>query len=345
MQTYELRLESPYDSQHRKLILDASSEQDARDQAHAKELAIVNFSLLPPERDVWESPPGTRDDDPDGLVDLARWDAYDPLFAAHAATQPYDDAVRLAKLRLEDFTDRAAISTAGKARGVKLGMRTKGRVLAHYQTEPFQVAAVQEITAQQQAAYASVDGMRELVALARKLKAENDPKWDPRGWERIFEQFEEWGVPLNIVTAAIHGVGVLAQDTGGTPIVWGTGTGGDDIYVTLYTGYTADPDTHDFRNDASTEITGTGYTTPGLELAGKAVSYDTGTDQTRLDATDPAWTTSTLSTTDAVVNKNTGTASTSPIYASIDFGATVTTTAGTLTIAFDATGVIVRDYT
>jgi hypothetical protein len=94
------------------------------------------------------------------------------------------------------------------------------------------------------------------------------------------------------------------------------------------------------------EITGTGYTANGVTLASKTSTYDTATDQVRLDAADASWTTSTLSATDAVLWVNTaGASSTDPILGNVDFGATVTTTAGTFTITWDATGIFVFDLT
>jgi hypothetical protein len=84
----------------------------------------------------------------------------------------------------------------------------------------------------------------------------------------------------------------------------------------------------------------------GVTLASKTSTYDTATDQIRLDAADVSWTTSTLSATDAVVWVNTaGASSTDPIMGNVDFGATVTTTAGTFAITWDPTGIIVFDVT
>jgi hypothetical protein len=48
-------------------------------------------------------------------------------------------------------------------------------------------------------------------------------------------------------------------------------------------------DTHDFRDDISAEITGTGYTAGGATLATKVRSYDGPTNEVRLDADDLTW--------------------------------------------------------
>jgi hypothetical protein len=54
MPKYELRLESPVDSQARIISLEAENETAARQIALDSELDLVNFSLLPPDRDAWE---------------------------------------------------------------------------------------------------------------------------------------------------------------------------------------------------------------------------------------------------------------------------------------------------
>lgn len=100
------------------------------------------------------------------------------------------------------------------------------------------------------------------------------------------------------------------------------------------------------RRLAASEITGTGYTALGVTPASKTSTYDTATDQIRLDAADVSWATSTLSATDAVVWVNTaGAATIDPLLGNVDVGAPVTTTAGTFQITWDATGILVFDVT
>lgn len=144
------------------------------------------------------------------------------------------------------------------------------------------------------------------------------------------------------VTAFLYGVPVKNQYDGTAVVDYDT----DTIKVALLTGHTPAQDTHDFFSDVSAnQITGTGYTAGGATLGTKTITYDTATDQVRMDAADTTWTTSTLSATHAVVYKDTGTGSTSPLIALVDFGATVTTTAGTFQITWDATGLVVIDVT
>lgn len=329
MPKYELRLESPNDAQSRTLSLEAPDEPTARKHAEQAELAVVNFSLLPPKKDVWESPPGGPDS-PDGLVDLSRWDAYDQKFAKYAATLPYEDAVSAAKRRLDRLHSRVDVRQDGKVRGADLSPRAVGRVLAHRQTEPYAVTEVREVSA------AEIDAQR----LVRQVAA---VKGNPAAWERMLDALREAGVPMAAVTAALNGLPVQKQLDGSSTFVYSSG----DFRVILNTSYTANNDTHDFYDDASgTEITGTGYTAKGAALASKTSTYDTATDQVRLDAADTTWTTSTLSATDANIFTDTaGASSTDPLWGNIDFGATVSTTAGTFQITWDATGIMVYDVT
>lgn len=56
--------------------------------------------------------------------------------------------------------------------------------------------------------------------------------------------------------------------------------------------YTPNRDTDDFRNDFTTNevANGNGYTTGGVTLSSVAWSYDSASDQVRLDFADPSWT-------------------------------------------------------
>lgn len=165
---------------------------------------------------------------------------------------------------------------------------------------------------------------------------------DEKAWKRILGALKDDGTPLAAVTGGLYGVPMKNQYDGTAVVDWDT----DTIKCSLHTAYSFNQDTHDFWDDVSgTETSGTGYTTGGATLGSKTATYDTGTDQTRLDAADVSLTTSTVSATDAVVYKSTGTASTSPLVGAIDFGATVATTAGTFAVTFDSTGIVVLDVT
>jgi hypothetical protein len=129
----------------------------------------------------------------------------------------------------------------------------------------------------------------------------------------------------------------------GTKIDWLTGV----IQYSLHTAtYTPDYDVHDFFNDATNEVTGTNYTANGVTLGTKTVTYDTGTDETRLDAADAVWTTATIASIRyGIAWENTGGASTTdPLIVLHDLGAQ-SVTAANFTVQFDSTGVAKIDTT
>ena len=114
----------------------------------------------------------------------------------------------------------------------------------------------------------------------------------------------------------------------------------DSIKVALCTSsYVPAQDTHDYFNDVTNEVTGTGYTAGGATLASKTVGYTAGTNTFKFDAADTTWTTSTITARYAVIYVDTGVSTTSPLIAYVDFGADVSSTAGTFQITWDAAGI------
>lgn len=96
---------------------------------------------------------------------------------------------------------------------------------------------------------------------------------------------------------------------------------------------------HEFYSDVSTnEITGTGYTAKGVTLANKTSAQTSGV-YTFDNTVDPAWTTATITASGAIVFKDTGTGSTSPLIAYLDFGGSVVSTAGTFTVTLNGSGI------
>jgi len=74
--------------------------------------------------------------------------------------------------------------------------------------------------------------------------------------------------------------------------------------------YTPNQDTHDFRDDVTNEVSGTGYTAGGETLTGVSVSYDAASNQVRISWDDPTWPGSTIaSARTAVIYKSRGGAS------------------------------------
>jgi hypothetical protein len=146
------------------------------------------------------------------------------------------------------------------------------------------------------------------------------------------------------VTTTWYGAGFSNFVKGTANAAWDWDT--DTIKLSLHTAtYTPDPDTHDFYNDVSNEVSSANYTAGGNTLAGPpSVTVDSATNEVRLDANDVSWTTVTFTTRYAVIYKSTGTASTSPLIAYIDFGADQTVSAGNFSITFAATGIIKAVY-
>jgi len=117
----------------------------------------------------------------------------------------------------------------------------------------------------------------------------------------------------------------------------------DTIKVMLTTAtYAPDQDLHDFKDDVTNEITGTGYTAGGVTLGTKSVVYTTGTNTVSLRAADSVWASASFTARRAVVYKDTGAAATSPVLGWVDFGADETVAAGTFTIDWDATDGVLK---
>lgn len=115
----------------------------------------------------------------------------------------------------------------------------------------------------------------------------------------------------------------------------------DTIKVALVTSsYTPDQDAHDFFDDVTNEVSGTGYTAGGASLANKAVTADNTDNEGVFDADDVTWSTSTITARGAVIYKSTGTASTSALICYLDFGSDKTSTAGNFTIQWNAEGIL-----
>lgn len=115
----------------------------------------------------------------------------------------------------------------------------------------------------------------------------------------------------------------------------------DTFKVLLTTStYVPDQDAHDFRDDVTNEITGTGYTAGGLTLAGVSVTYDAASNEVRLLWNDASWSSASFTARNAVVYKSRGgAASADELLFYIDFGADQTVSSGTFTLDFTTAAV------
>lgn len=117
----------------------------------------------------------------------------------------------------------------------------------------------------------------------------------------------------------------------------------DTINIMLVTSsYTPDIDAHTKRSDVTDEVAnGNGYTTGGQALAGKAVAVDNTNDRATFDATDPVWSSATITARGAVIYKARGGASSADeLICYIDFGSDVSSTNANFTVQFDSAGIL-----
>lgn len=116
----------------------------------------------------------------------------------------------------------------------------------------------------------------------------------------------------------------------------------DTLKVALVTSsYSPDQDAHDNYDDLTNEVAnGNGYTTGGATLANKAVTADNTDNEGVFDADDVSWTSSTITARGAVIYKDSGVASTSPLIAYIDFGSDKSSSNGTFQITWAAEGIL-----
>ena len=95
-------------------------------------------------------------------------------------------------------------------------------------------------------------------------------------------------------------------------------------------------DAYDFRDDIANEVTGTGYTAGGVAATVTVGSVDSTNDRTPVTITDltNAWTSSTITAVGGWLYKVIGSAATDQLVAFVDFGGTVSSTAGNFSVAF-----------
>ena len=123
-----------------------------------------------------------------------------------------------------------------------------------------------------------------------------------------------------------------------TKIVFGS----DTIKIALCnSSYTPDRDAHDFFDDITNEVSGTGYSAGGATLANVSVTQDNTNDRITIDADDASWSSSSIANARyAIIYKSTGTASTSPLIAVIDLGSNRSSSLSNFVIQFNASGII-----
>lgn len=115
----------------------------------------------------------------------------------------------------------------------------------------------------------------------------------------------------------------------------------DTIKLALCTSsYTPDQDSHEFFDDITNEVSGTGYTAGGEEITTKAVTADTTDDEGVFDGDNVTWSDSTITARYGIIYKDTGDPATSPLIACLDFGDDQSSTSGDFTVAWNAEGIL-----
>ena len=117
----------------------------------------------------------------------------------------------------------------------------------------------------------------------------------------------------------------------------------DNINVSLHTNaYSANLDTNVFYSDVtgSEVASATGYTTKGKSLTSLSVAVDTTDDEGVFDAADVTWSSSTITARYAIIWKNSGTNTTSPLICYVDFGSDKTSDNGNFIITWSSEGIL-----
>jgi len=114
----------------------------------------------------------------------------------------------------------------------------------------------------------------------------------------------------------------------------------DTMKVMLTTSlYSPNQTTDAFQSDVTHEVSGTGYSSGGLTLASKTLTYSSSTGIITFTAANASWPSSTITARTAVIYDATpGSPSTNPLFAYYQSSVDITTTSGTFLIAWDSTG-------
>ena len=103
-------------------------------------------------------------------------------------------------------------------------------------------------------------------------------------------------------------------------------------------------DTHDFRADITAEVTGTGYTSGGVAITTTEITLASGV--LTFDAADVSWSSSTIANAMAAVGyTNVSGAATDQLIWLSDFVTAASSSSGTFTVQWSASGIFTVDYT
>jgi hypothetical protein len=112
----------------------------------------------------------------------------------------------------------------------------------------------------------------------------------------------------------------------------------DTLFVGLVNGYVPDK-ANQFWSQITTEVSGEGYTSPGVQLTSAALVRNDASGLIQFTANDVTWPASTLTATHAIIYKNTGVPSTSVLIACVDFGGTKQSVNGNFSVQWAEGGI------
>lgn len=138
------------------------------------------------------------------------------------------------------------------------------------------------------------------------------------------------------VTAKLFGL--VFSSAFNKEIDWGS----DTPYCMLTTStYTPNQDTHDYKDDVTNEVSGTGYTAGGAAITTPTVTYTGATNIFMLDGDDVSWTTSTITARTAVVYDRTpATDATRPLVCYQQSDVDIISSGGTFLVQWNASGIV-----
>lgn len=99
--------------------------------------------------------------------------------------------------------------------------------------------------------------------------------------------------------------------------------------------YVVNKDTHTRKNQITNEVVGAGYTAGG-QASAVTITPDLSNDREDLSFATVTWTSATITARAAVIYKDTGTATTSPLIAYVDFGQDVSSTNANFAVSFSS---------
>lgn len=139
----------------------------------------------------------------------------------------------------------------------------------------------------------------------------------------LFAKVTGTGIPANSYIGVVNSatsIGLSSSSTANTPVnATATGSG---VSLTF-----------------SHEVVGTGYTAGGQALTSRTFAYDSPSHTLTIDSADPSWASSTITARFLLYYVDTGTGSTSPLIAYVDFGVDQVSVSGTFSYTTPTSGI------